>query len=82
MIMVGDKHECRQLTGYLKWNRILQWITGLVKYNEEVYDMVMELFDWLPVACLVDGKLLCGHGWISHELQNVNPLIQLKISEK
>ncbi len=46
-------------------------ISGLVKYNQEVYEMIMELFDCLPLACLVNGKFLCVHGGISHELQNV-----------
>jgi hypothetical protein len=33
--------------------------------------MIMELFDCLPLGCIVNGKFLCIHGGISHELQNV-----------
>ena len=46
-------------------------IVGLVKYDQETYDRVMELFDNLPLACLVNGKFLCVHGGISHELRSV-----------
>lgn len=32
----------------------------------------MEMFDQIPLACLVNKKFLCLHGGISYELKTVN----------
>jgi serine/threonine-protein phosphatase 2B catalytic subunit len=38
---------------------------GLAKYDQEVYDLVMDLFDNLPLSAIVNNKFLCIHGGIS-----------------
>ena len=45
---------------------------GLLKYDQEVYEKVMELFDCLPLSALVNNKFLCIHGGISQEIRTVN----------
>ena len=37
-------------------------------YDEQTYDVMMELFDSMPVACVVDDKYLAMHGGISPDL--------------
>jgi len=37
----------------------------------------MELFDALPIACVVDEKYLAMHGGISPELNNIDEINQL-----
>ena len=44
---------------------------GLHKYDQEVYDHVMDLFDHLPLAAIINNKFLCIHGGISTEIASV-----------
>lgn len=61
-------------------NSILQFSTvmyffghsGLHKYNQEVYDRIMILFDLLPIAGVLNNKFFCTHGGLSPELMKVN----------
>ncbi len=45
---------------------------GLLKYDQSIYDQIMDLFDALPLAALVNNKFLCIHGGISPDIKNVN----------
>jgi hypothetical protein len=59
---------------------------GLDKYTQEIYNLIMDMFDTLPLACILNGKILCIHGGISHELQHVSInsfscLISLKLTD-
>lgn len=47
---------------------------GLTKYDQNTYDLIMELFDTFPLACLINGKFLCVHGGISHDLRSLNDI--------
>ena len=43
----------------------------------EVYDAIMEMFDLMPLACLVNGQYICMHGGISVELTSLSRLNRL-----
>ena len=40
----------------------------LHKYDPEIYDLIMDSFDYLPFAALVGNKILAVHGGLSPEL--------------
>ncbi len=39
------------------------------KFDEEVYDIIMEVFDAMPLAAVVNKKYLAVHGGISPDLK-------------
>eukprot|EP01017_Pseudomicrothorax_dubius_P025657 TRINITY_DN2794_c0_g2_i5.p1 TRINITY_DN2794_c0_g2~~TRINITY_DN2794_c0_g2_i5.p1 ORF type:complete len:215 (-),score=21.28 TRINITY_DN2794_c0_g2_i5:30-674(-) len=66
MYFIRGNHECRQMTTFFNFRS-----ECLFKYDQEVYDLFMESFDYLPVSCIVNGKFLAVHGGLSPELKTV-----------
>jgi serine/threonine-protein phosphatase 2B catalytic subunit len=44
------------------------------QYDEEMYELFMDVFDSMPLACIVDDKYLAMHGGISPELGKVEEI--------
>ncbi len=66
IFMLRGNHECRQLTSFFNFK-----LECDVKYDEEVYERVMESFDALPIACIINEKFVAVHGGISPEVESV-----------
>lgn len=73
VFLLRGNHECRQLTSFFNFRAecTILCYAGLAKYDQEVYDLVMDLFDNLPLSALVNNKFLCIHGGISTDIQSV-----------
>ena len=41
------------------------------RYNVRLWRSFTDLFNWLPVAAIIDDKILCMHGGLSPELKNL-----------
>ena len=69
IILLRGNHESRQMTQYFNFRH-----ECLAKYDEEVYDIIMEAFDHLPLACIVNGKFICMHGGISPDIKTIEDI--------
>jgi len=43
----------------------------LAKFDQETYNIVMDSFDLMPLACVVNNRYLAVHGGISPDLKAV-----------
>ena len=64
--MLRGNHECRQMASYFNFKQEV-----LHKYDMEVYNVFMESFDTLPLACILNDRFLAIHAGISPELKTV-----------
>jgi serine/threonine-protein phosphatase 2B catalytic subunit len=53
-----------------------------VKYDAEVYDIIMETFDCLPLACLINEKFIAIHGGISPEINKIADITKINRFEE
>ena len=47
------------------------------RYNVKLWKSFTELFNFLPVAAIIDDKILCMHGGLSPDLQSLNNIKQI-----
>lgn len=73
VFMLRGNHECRQLTTYFNFRT-----ECLQKYDLDVYIAIMESFDNLPLASIVNKKFLAVHGGISPDLQKLSDIRKIK----
>jgi serine/threonine-protein phosphatase PP1 catalytic subunit len=46
-------------------------ILGRRRYSIKIWKLFSECFNYLPVAALIDDKILCMHGGLSPELTSI-----------
>ena len=48
------------------------------RYNIRLWRSFTELFNYLPVAALIDEKILCMHGGLSPDLKSINNITEIQ----
>jgi serine/threonine-protein phosphatase 2B catalytic subunit len=62
-------HESRHMTQYFNFRQ-----ECLFKYDQDVYEAIINSFDALPISCLLNNKFLAVHGGLGPELKKLKHL--------
>ena len=60
VFMLRGNHETEEMTTDFNFRTQV-----LDRFDEDIYQEFLDLFDSLPLGCVVNNKLLCVHGGIS-----------------
>jgi len=52
-------------------------LLGKRRYNIKLWKTFSDVFNCLPVAALIDEKILCMHGGLSPELSNLDQIVKI-----
>lgn len=69
VVLLRGNHESRNMTESFTFREEV-----LDRYDVEVYDLFMDVFDALPISALVAKKYLAMHGGISPELSKIEQI--------
>jgi len=68
-VLLRGNHESRSMTENFTFRQEV-----LDRYDEGTYEQFLEVFDSLPLACVVDEKYLAMHGGISPLIQKIEEI--------
>lgn len=63
--------EFWQILIILRTNVSIYILIGKLKYNLKIYELVIILFEVLPICCIIDSKYFCVHAGISPTLNTL-----------
>lgn len=72
VVMLRGNHESRSMTENFTFRQEILDI-----YDENVYELFLDVFNSLPLACLVEEKYLAMHGGISPDITKIEEINQI-----
>lgn len=69
LFMLRGNHECRQLTAFFNFKDECSY-----KYDLSLYDRIMDTFDHLPIAALINKSFFCVHGGLSPDIRTLEEI--------
>ena len=73
IILLRGNHECRQMTTSFTFRQEV-----LLKYDQEVFESFCEIFDALPLSCVINGKFIALHAGLSPELKKTSDINKIE----
>ena len=69
IILLRGNHESREITTEFNFRaQMLQW------FDQDVYDLCMDLFNQMPLAAIVNGTKIAVHGGIGPGLEDLDQI--------
>ena len=70
VLMIRGNHETRDMTSHYSFRSEV-----LNKYGIDVYDLLMETFDAMPLACIINNEYFAVHGGISPSIKVLEDIV-------
>jgi len=67
--MLRGNHECRHLSEFFNFMDECKY-----KYDLNIYEHIMNTFDSLPLAAVVNNRFLCVHGGLSPDIRLISEI--------
>lgn len=77
--LLRGNHEDRQINnsfGFLE--ECQRRIDEDAEHEKSIFNKINDVFDWLPLAAVIEDKIICLHGGIGETLQYVEDIDTLK----
>lgn len=66
VFLLRGNHECKLMTVTHNFRT-----DCLKKYDQGLYEMFIDSFNYLPIACIINGKYLAVHGGLSPQVKSI-----------